>query len=131
MTTDLLVRTIMQSDIVTVTPDIPIRRAVALLIESGQPATPVLSEDGALIGILTQKDCFRPALHASYYQEWKGTVADHMTRGAVTVEATDDVIHAAEMFLEHPHRVFPVAEDDRLVGLLDRARVLSLLVSRG
>ncbi|SFD84859.1 CBS domain-containing protein [Roseivivax sediminis] len=131
MTTDLFVRAFMQGDIVTVTPDTPIRRAVALLVERELPAAPVLSDDSALIGILTQKDCFRPALHASYYQEWKGTVADHMTRGAVTVEAGDDLMRAAEMFLEHPHRVLPVVEDDTLVGLLDRARVLSLLVRRG
>jgi CBS domain-containing protein len=131
MTTDLLVRAIMQSDIVTVTPDSPIRRAVALLVESRLPAAPVLSDDGALIGILTQKDCFRPALHASYYQEWKGTVADHMTRGAITVKAGDDLMRAGEIFLKLPHRVLPVVEDDTLVGLLDRARVLSLLVRRG
>ncbi|MGR3452615.1 CBS domain-containing protein [Pseudooceanicola sp.] len=131
MITDLLVRAIMQSDIVTVTPDSPIRRAVALLVESRLPAAPVLSDDGALIGILTQKDCFRPALHASYYQEWKGTVADHMTRGAITVKAGDDLMRAGEIFLKLPHRVLPVVEDDTLVGLLDRARVLSLLVRRG
>ncbi|MGR3322945.1 MAG: CBS domain-containing protein [Pseudooceanicola sp.] len=131
MTTDLSVRSIMQSEIVTVTPDTPIRRAVALLVESGLPAAPVLSEDVSLIGILTQKDCFRPALHASYYQEWKGTVADHMSRDAVTVEASDDIMRAAEMFLEHPHRVFPVMDDGKLAGLLDRAQVLITLTRSG
>jgi len=131
MTTDLLVRALMDADIVTVTPETPIRRAVALLVDSGLAAAPVVAEDGALIGVLTHKDCFRPALQASYYQEWRGTVADHMSPRAVTVAAGDDIMRAAEMFLRHPHRVFPVVEEDRLVGLLDRARVLSLLVRRG
>lgn len=127
MSTDLLVRTIMRRDIVTVGPGTPIRRAVALLVEGDAPAAPVTDDDGTLRGILTQKDCFRPALHASYYQEWKGTVADHMSPEAVTVEAAVDVMRAAEMFLAHPHRVFPVMEDNTLVGLLDRAQVLATL----
>ena len=126
-----LVSDIMRTDIVTLTPATPIRRAVALLVEGEAAAAPVLSEDGGLAGLLTQKDCFRPALHAGYYRDWTGNVADHMTAEVVTVDAGEDVMHAAEMFLDLPHRAFPVLKDKRVVGLLDRADVLAHMVREG
>ncbi|QQM30738.1 CBS domain-containing protein [Martelella lutilitoris] len=119
---------ITKTDALTVTPEMPIRRAVALLVESRAAAAPVVDEGGALCGILTQKDCFNPALQASYYQEWKGTVGDYMSRNVVSLPASADLVAAAEAFISHPHRVFPVTDGNRLVGLLRRSDVLSALV---
>jgi CBS domain-containing protein len=129
--TEYGIASIMRADGPTLTPDTPIRRAAALLVEARVPAAVVLADDGALAGILTQKDCFRPALHASYYREWKGRVADHMSREVITVDAQDDVIRAAEMFLAHPHRVFPVLSGAAVAGLVHRSDVLALLTRIG
>ncbi|NKX43752.1 CBS domain-containing protein [Roseicyclus persicicus] len=131
MSTDLRVRTVMQADILRLSPDDPIRRAIGALISAGAAAAPVVDAGGAPVGILTQKDCFRPALHASYYQEWRGTVRDHMSATVVTVDAGDDIVRAAELFLEVPHRVLPVIEGGRLVGMLERSAVLAALFARG
>lgn len=125
------IASITRTEILTLTPDMPIRRAVALLIEHKAAAAPVVDDSGALLGILTQKDCFRPALQASYYQEWKGTVADHMSREVVTLPASTDLITAAETFMNHPHRVFPVLQGQRLLGMLRRSDVLAALVRNG
>ncbi|MDA7430960.1 CBS domain-containing protein [Primorskyibacter aestuariivivens] len=125
------VRTLMRTDIATLSPETPIRRAAAVLVDGKTPAAPVLGDDGELIGILTQKDCFRSAVHASYHHEWTGKVADHMSRTVITINGGDELIRAAEMFLDHPHRVFPVVDDSRVVGLLHRSHVLTLLVRIG
>lgn len=122
---------IMRTGFPTLTPDTPIRQAVARLVDGRAAAAPVLTDDGSLAGILTQKDCFRPVLHASYHREWTGRVADHMTREVVCVETQDDVIHVAEMFLIHPHRVFPVSNGARVAGLVHRSDVLALLIRLG
>lgn len=129
--TQYLVRSIMQKDCLTLTRDMPIRKAVALLVERRAAAAPVLGEDGRLDGILSQKDCFRPALHASYHQEWAGRVEDYMSQTVVTVDAGDDLVRAAELFLHHPHRVFPVQEAGQLQGMLHRSEVLRLLTRIG
>ena len=131
MTMDFSVGAIMQADCPALSPGMPIRRAVALLVEGGHDAAPVLDDSGGLVGILTQKDCFRPAVHASYYQEWSGTVADHMTGGAVTLGVGDDLMLAATAFADHPHRVFPVLDQGRPVGMLRRADVLAALLRLG
>ncbi len=125
--TEYRVGAIMRTDNPTLTPEMPIRRAVALLVDARAAAAAVLGDDGRLVGILTQKDCFRPALHASYHREWTGQVGDQMSRGVITVDLEDEVIRAAEMFLEHPHRVFPVVDGTRVMGMLDRSDILALL----
>ena len=129
--TDYCVGAIMRTDVGTLTEETPMRRAVAHLLEARTGAAAVLGEDGRLSGILTQKDCFRPALHASYYREWKGQVADHMSRDPITLDAEDNIIHAAEMFLSHPHRIFPVLKDGMIAGLVQRSAVLALLTRNG
>lgn len=129
--TEQTLHALLQTDIPTLTLDTPIRRAVALLVQHNLPAAAVLDDSGMLRGILSQKDCFRPALHASYYQEWKGTVAEYMTAKVITLAVSSDILTAAEAFQAHPYRVFPVLEGARFLGLLTRSAVLKRLVELG
>ena len=129
--TQYRVAEILRDDTPTLTPDMAIRRAATLLVDARAAAAVVVGADGRLAGILTQKDCFKPALHASYYQEWTGRVADRMSRDVVSVNLNDDVVAVAEMFLKHPHRVFPVMDGTRNAGLVHRADVLALLLRIG
>ena len=129
--TEYRIRAIMRTDIPTMSRETPIRRAVAALIDAKAAAALVLSEGGSLDGILTQKDCFEPALHASYHREWRGQVADFMSPDVITVDIDDEVIRVAEMFLKHPHRIFAVLDGSAAVGLVHRSDVLRLLTSFG
>jgi CBS domain-containing protein len=129
--TEYRVGSIMRANGPTLAPDTPIRRAVALLVEARTAAAVVCDDNGRLVGILTQKDCFRPALHASYYQEWTGQVFDYMTREAVTVDVDDEIISVAETFMAYPHRVFPVRDGETVKGMIHRSDVLALLMRIG
>jgi CBS domain-containing protein len=122
---------LVRMDMPRLSPEMPIRRAVAILVKQGVAAAAVIDDSGVLQGILSQKDCFRPALNAGYYQEWKGTVADFMTAKVVTLSASIDVISAAEAFLDHSFRAFPVLDGEQFIGMLDRSDVLKTLVELG
>ncbi|MDO5603658.1 MAG: CBS domain-containing protein [Paracoccus sp. (in: a-proteobacteria)] len=122
---------VMQRDFPRLSPSMPIRDAVAMLVGAGISGAPVVGDDDSLMGMLTQKDCFRPALKASYYRQWSGTVADHMSGEPRTLDAGTDLVTAGEAFIEHPHRLFPVTDADRLVGLLRRSDVLAALLALG
>lgn len=119
------------TDTPVLTPDMPIRRAVATLVQQQVTAAAVIDDSGRLKGVLSQKDCFRPALNASYYQEWKGTVGDFMTPDVTVLPADSDVLAAAEAFLEHPYRLFPVVDKEVFIGMLKRSDVLKRLVELG
>ncbi|SNT73833.1 CBS domain-containing protein [Paracoccus seriniphilus] len=131
MSQDDTLQALVRRDMPRLTPDMPIRRAVAILLEQRSAAAPVVDDSGALRGILSQKDCFRPSLNASYYQEWKGTVADFMSADVATLPASLDVIAAAEAFLSQPYRSFPVLDGEQLIGMVRRSDVLKRLVELG
>ncbi len=125
------VHTVMQTDFLRLDPATPMREAVAALVEGGHAAAPVVDDTGTLVGIVTQKDCFRAALNASYYQQWKGTVAEAMTPDVAVLEAETDYVTAAEAFLDSPFRVFPVVQAGRLVGMLRRSDLLKVFLKYG
>ena len=122
---------VMRTDFLTLDRDMPIRQAAGLLFARAEESAPVVDASGALIGILTQKDCFRPALQASYYRQWRGTVGDQMRSPVRTIEAEKDIVAAAELFLAEPYRALPVVRAGRLVGVLHRADVLGRLLELG
>jgi len=122
---------VMQTDIVRVRPETPIREAAAQLVEGQASVAIVVDDTGGLIGVLSQKDCFRSALNASYYQQWSGTVAQYMTEAVETLDVTTDFVTAAEAFLNSPYRAYPVVRDGEVVGLLSRADLLATFLHYG
>lgn len=121
---------VMRTKILTLSPATPIREAAGMLHAGGQESAPVVDESGALVGILTQKDCFRPAVQASYYQQWRGSVGEHMRSPVRTIDADADIVTAAEMFIAESYRSLPVLDSGKLVGVLHRADVLGALLQR-
>lgn len=125
------VASIMHREFLSLDTQMPIRQAAGLLHSSEHDAAPVVDDAGALVGILTQKDCFGPAMEASYYQQWRGTVGDRMSSPVKTIEAETGFVAAAQMFLSEPHRAFPVLQSGRLVGMLYRRDLLGALLRLG
>ena len=122
---------LVRTDMPVLTPEMPIRRAVATLVQAQASAAAVIDNSSALQGILSQKDCFRPSLNASYYQEWKGTVAEFMSPDVMILQVNTNVTTAAEAFLEHSFRVFPVLDGEQFIGMLNRSDVLKRLIELG
>lgn len=120
----LTVARYMKAEVVTLTPDLEINHAVALLLDKAISGAPVLDQSRTLVGILTKKDCFKAALNASYYQQWGGVVSDYMSRDVETLDAELDIIDAAQRFLDSPYRRFPVMREGTMVGLLSRTDLL-------
>lgn len=128
MTTDTLrVRDYMTRDPVTVRADTEILRAVRQLIDEDVSGMPVVDASGAVVGILTERDCIRVALHAGYHDQQGGPVAQYMTHPAHTMHPQDSLLEAAELFGESAIRRCPVMENGRLVGLISRRDVLRAL----
>lgn len=122
------IRDYMATEVVTVSPDMEILRAMELLLERRFSGAPVVDEGGRLVGVLSKKDCLRAALNGSYHQEWGGVVADYMSKSVESLDANLDLVSAAERFLASHYRRFPVMEDGRMVGQISRADLLNALV---
>ncbi len=125
------VDSVMQTEFPTLRLHTPIREAVALFVNSGWAAVPVVDDKGALVGIMSQKDCFRSALNASYYRQWSGTVAEHYSRAVDTLNVETDLVTAAEAFIDKPFRAYPVTRHGLLVGMLNREDLLKAFLEFG
>jgi FOG: CBS domain len=129
MNPDMSIERIMRTDFPRLAPETPIREAVAVFARRRVPAAPVIDEALGLVGILTEKDCFRPMLNASYYQQWDGSVGDYMSREVLTLPVDLDFVSAAEEFLARSHRVYPVMRDETVVGLLLRSDLFAAILA--
>jgi CBS domain-containing protein len=122
------IRDYMATDLVLLRPEMEILHAMRILLDKRISGAPVVNREGALVGVLSKKDCLRAALHASYYQEWASAVSAHMSRKVETLDADLDLISAVKRFLESPYRRFPVTAEGRLVGQISRADLLRALI---
>lgn len=117
----------MKVDLVTLSPDIEIVRAVAILLESRVSGACILNASGELVGVLSKRDCLKAALNASYYKQWGGVVADYMSTNPETLDADLDLVDAAERMISSSFRRFPVTRAGRFVGQISRTDILQAL----
>lgn len=125
----LRIRDFMATKLHTVAPDTEIMSAVKLLVDLDISGLLVTDPGGALVGILTERDCIDVALHSGYFDEAGGLVENFMTTEVDTINPDVSMMDLAERFACAPFRRFPVVEDGKLVGLISRRDVLRALSS--
>lgn len=129
MNVPLRVRDHMVTDLVTVGPDTEVMAVVETLLERDISGVLVLDSDGALLGILTERDCIAVATQSGYFDVYGGPVRDYMSTELETVSPDDSLMDVAIRLSKTRYRRFPVVEDGRLVGLIGRRDVLRVLAS--
>ena len=124
MSKSITVREFMAANLVTFTPDMEILRAINALVEKRISGATVVDEHGNVVGILSEQDCMKVALHAGYHGEPGGRVSEYMSTEVKTIDADTSILELAELFLKSPYRRYPVMDDNRLVGQISRRDVL-------
>lgn len=117
----------MTRELIKLTPDMEINKAIKLLLDRKVSGAPVVDERDQLIGILTKKDCLRAALEASYYRDWGKPVSSYMVHEVQTLDPSMDIFAACQIFLASTFRRFPVVEGEWLVGQISRTDMLQAM----
>ncbi len=115
---------IMTPEVVTVSPEIPVHEAIQLLLRAGISGAPVQEAGGAVVGVLSGKDCLRVLAAESFFDNLAGKVSEFMTSPVDTVTPETDIFSIAGKFLAKPYRRLPVLDGSRLVGIVAREDVL-------
>ena len=121
------VRELMNTNVVTLTPDDSVASAARLLHRHNIGSMPVCGPDGQLRGILTDRDIVLRCV-ASENPPEETKVREIMTRGVVSVSPDDDVREATRIMSTEQIRRLPVVSNNRVVGMLalaDMARTYS------
>jgi CBS-domain-containing membrane protein len=141
---------VMTRDVVTVGPDTSVLKIVGLLLSRGISGVPVVDDEGALVGVVSEGDLLRraeigtekrrgswrafftgTATLAEEYVRSHGTMArDIMTRTVVSVQRATPLGEIAELMEQNRIKRVPVLEDGRLVGLVSRSNLLRAFASQ-
>jgi CBS domain-containing protein len=144
---------IMTSPAAYVMTETPLKEIADLLLGRGISAAPVLDESGQLLGIVSEGDLvrrgsagkggrrswwldlFEPASPHSegflnYLTEHGLRAKDVMTREVVAVAEDATAAEIAELLEMHAIKRVPVVRDGKLMGIVSRANLLSLLTRR-
>ena len=117
----LKAKDIMKTNVLAVTMDTDIYRAIRTMVENNVTGLPVIDEDRALVGIVTEKDVLKLLYEI---EDHPGRVADFMTTPVVAYDQDDDVAAVADGLAAHHFRRVPILRDGRLVGIISRKDIV-------
>src|SRR5690242_13140325 len=127
---------IMTAHPITVELDDPLGVAIERMQSVGCRRLPVVNKDGALIGIITDRDT-RLALHSPYIEHDLGQdiallqnlpVRACMTPAHITVEPTTRIEDAISLMLTHRIGGLPVLKGETVVGIITSTDVMTAFV---
>jgi CBS domain-containing protein len=118
-------RDVMTTEIATISPKSTVKEAIRILVAKNISGAPVVAEDGALVGIISEYQL----LEVIYDPGTKGVlVEDVMTKSVFTVDESAFLPEVASLFIVHRIRRVPVLRDGRLVGVIARRDLLNYSV---
>src|SRR5437870_12178266 len=107
------VETIMTGDLLQVDAAATLA-AAARAMDGRRVGAALVFEDERLVGIFTERDILRAVARDGL----GGTVSEWMTHHPETIEASDTTGHAAAMMIHGGFRHLPVADGERIVGII-------------
>lgn len=122
----ILVRDHMSTSLVTFRLEDSIDQVLEILTQRKISGGPVVDESGALVGIISEWDCLAEIIRGKYTNtvRFPAKVKEHMSTDVITVSPDLSLFDAAQKFLEHKIRRFPVIRDGRLVGQISLSDVV-------
>jgi acetoin utilization protein AcuB len=113
--------------------------ATRILKEKGFKHLPVLDGNGALVGVVTDRDLKRASasdattleVHELLYLLDKLKIEQVMTRKPVSVTTQETVQNAAKLMVEKKIGCLPVVEGGKVAGILTKDDLLRLVARSG
>jgi CBS domain-containing protein len=115
------VEEIMTTSVISVPEDATIEDAARLLAHQRISGLPVVSTDGALVGLVTEYDLISKSGQ---------TVADIMSRSVISVSPDTDVEEVSHLLTNRRIRRVPVLQGDKLVGIVSRSDLVRQIAMR-
>jgi CBS domain-containing protein len=140
---------IMTREVASISPDARLEDAVRLMVDRKISGVPVVENDGAVVGMITEGDLLRraeigtegkspgwfemfflPGTSAYDYVRTHGRKVEMlMTGNAICVSPQATLASAVTLMRDRHVKRLPVIHDGRLVGILSRADVMKALVA--
>jgi CBS domain-containing protein len=139
------VKEIMTTEVVTVSPEAPMREVARLLVERRISGVPVVDGAGRLLGVVSETDIVQKEARAPRsrggFLRWLDldsgeirakldarTAGEAMTSPALTIDASQTVNAAASLMLARGCKRLPVTHGGALVGIVSRSDLVRAFV---
>jgi CBS domain-containing protein len=105
------------TDVFSVRPDASMRSFSEMVVKMGIGAAPVTDADGALLGIVSERDIVR-GFHTHGANLENITVDAVMTKDVIKCGPDNTIADVIDLMTSNKIRHVPVLEDDQLVGFI-------------
>ena len=114
---------VMTTGVIIVGLNTSVANIARVLVNSQISAVPVVDEDGALVGIVSEADLIH--LEGSDFLKSHGVkAADIMTKPAITANPEMGLDELVSLFDKHRIKRVPVVDHGKIVGIVSRANIL-------
>ncbi|EPZ49912.1 CBS domain protein [Bacteriovorax sp. BAL6_X] len=107
--------------------DMDMQEAGEYFIKHNITGLPVVNDYENIVGFLSQKDCLKYSLDAKYYNHPTSLVEHYMSENVVTIPAKSTLTFIVELFLHYPFHAFPVVENGKVIGIIERTTVFEVI----
>lgn len=134
------VRDLMTRDVLTLTPETPLKRAAELLARERISGAPVVDDAGRVVGVVSEADVLVKASAEAprsgllgwllepapdYHDKIAATLVEEAMSAPVVTIAPDRGVHeAASLMIDENVNRLPVIDNQELVGILTRADIV-------
>jgi acetoin utilization protein AcuB len=132
----MLIENRMSHPVLTITPEVPVQEALAMMRRDKVRRYPVVDRNGKLIGIVTDTDLLNASpSEATTLSVWevnyllsKITVERVMTRKVITICPDCTIEEAARIMADNKIGGLPVLDGDKLVGIITETDLFKVLL---
>ncbi|MBB1272960.1 CBS domain-containing protein [Psychromonas sp. SR45-3] len=109
--------------------DMPVITASIQLIQKEALGGPVIDQNNILLGWISEQECLHVTTQFAYHNQRIGLVQDIMRKEVLSVKADQTIFSLAEKMVGPQPKTYPVInEDNKVVGVISRRRVLKALL---
>jgi CBS domain-containing protein len=116
------IREIMTKNVVTVRPETSLAQAVKVLTEHHIGGAPVVADNGALLGVISELALIDVVFEPDVKQ---ARVSKYMAEDVQVVSPDEPLARAAQLFALYSFRRLPVVENGKLVGIVSRRDLMN------
>ena len=124
----LQAKDIMTKRVICIGKETPIFEALKLMADNNVTGIPVVEDNKALIGILSEQDVLR--LFHTFDDEKDRTVNDFMTQPVIHFDENERLLDICYCLRDNSIRRVPVTSDGKVVGVISRSDIIKCILQQ-
>lgn len=124
----ILVKDHMDTKPLAINENASIRDVVHRLVSARRIGAPVVDDSLRVVGFVSEQDCIKEMLNDAFFCEESFCAKHVMNTDVQTVSPDSSIFEVAERMVNQSPKNYPVVQNDMLVGMISRSKILEALL---